>query len=97
MPRGGARPGSGPDSSWKSGKTRTIRVPEVLAAQILQIARKLDNEEVIETDTSSKRVDKIVQELLSDPVVTRKGKDKGSVKRTLEAFLMRLRSDSTTS
>ena len=43
MPRGGRRPGAGGISSWKSGRTKTIRVPEVLAAEILQLARVLDN------------------------------------------------------
>jgi hypothetical protein len=42
MPRGGKREGSGPKPTWKSGRTRTIRVPEVLADQILDIARLLD-------------------------------------------------------
>ena len=42
MPRGGKREGSGPKPTWKSGKTKTIRVPEALADQILDIARRLD-------------------------------------------------------
>lgn len=42
MPRGGYRPGSGGKSKWKHGKTKVIRVPEVLADQVLQYARELD-------------------------------------------------------
>ncbi len=42
MTRGGRRLGAGSKATWKHGKTRTIRVPEVLAEQILDIARKLD-------------------------------------------------------
>ena len=32
-------------SKWNSGKTRTIRVPEALADQVLEYARKLDSGE----------------------------------------------------
>lgn len=49
MPKGGLRPRKEDGSldhsiepKWKSGKTRTIRVPEVLANQLLQIGRRLD-------------------------------------------------------
>ena len=61
MPRGGARPNSGPPPSWKHGRTTTIRVPRSLAVQIVQLARRLDegNFELdtvskLESDTSSK-------------------------------------------
>jgi len=53
MPRGGKRVGAGAKSTWKKGKTVTIRVPEVLADDILAFARKLDSEDVIECDTNS--------------------------------------------
>ena len=52
MPRGGARPNSGPPPSWKHGRTTTIRVPRALAVQILQLARRLD-EGKLEYDTCS--------------------------------------------
>ena len=61
MPRGGARPNSGPPPSWKHGRTTTIRVPRALAAQIKHLARQLDEGKLecdtgseIENDTSSK-------------------------------------------
>ena len=61
MPRGGARPNSGPPPSWKNGRTRTIRVPRALASQIKHLARQLDERKLeydtgseIEYDTSSK-------------------------------------------
>ena len=53
MPRGGARPNSGPPPSWKHGRTTTIRVPRSLAGQIVQLARRLD-EGKLELDTGSK-------------------------------------------
>jgi len=43
MPRGGAREGSGPDSSWRLGKTKAIRVPIALADQLLKLAREADS------------------------------------------------------
>lgn len=43
MPRGGKRLGAGSKPKWKHGKTKTIRVPEALADEILEIVRKLDS------------------------------------------------------
>jgi hypothetical protein len=57
MPRGGARLNSGSKPKWKSGKTKTIRVPEVLAEKILNYAEKLDSGCVIEDVTESKVLD----------------------------------------
>jgi hypothetical protein len=48
MPRGGKREGSGPKSNWKNGKTKTIRVPISLADDILNIARRLDEQGSVE-------------------------------------------------
>jgi len=40
-------------STWKSGKTRTVRVPVVLAEQVVHLARMLDNGiELTSLDTS---------------------------------------------
>lgn len=57
MGRGGVRPGAGGPSKWKHGKTKTIRVPEVLVDQILDYAQKLDDEAIIEHETHSKVLD----------------------------------------
>lgn len=54
MPRGGQRKGSGSKSGWKHGKTKVIRVPEVLADQIIEYARDLD-----EGKTSTKNVKQV--------------------------------------
>ena len=40
--RGGARQGGGRKSSWLNQPTCTVRVPEVFAQLILEIAQKLD-------------------------------------------------------
>ena len=42
MPKGGYREGAGRKFKWKSGKTKAIRVPEALAEEILDYAKKLD-------------------------------------------------------
>ncbi len=42
MPRGGYRKGAGGKSKWNHGKTKVIRVPEVLADKIVEYAKKLD-------------------------------------------------------
>lgn len=57
MPRGGTRPGAGGKPTWKHGRTKTIRVPIALADEIIKLARELDEEGYIESDTSSKTID----------------------------------------
>lgn len=58
MVRGGRREGAGGQSKWKHGKTKTIRVPEVLADQILEFAKKLDEGiNIIDPVTRSKVLD----------------------------------------
>ena len=55
MPRGGIRPRRIDGSTdhllkpkWKQGRTRTIRVPVVLAEQLLEIAHRLDSGESLD-------------------------------------------------
>ena len=53
--RGGARPGAGnPNfkSKWNAGETRTIRVPEALADEVMAYARKLDEQYPNQLDDS---------------------------------------------
>lgn len=57
MPRGGYRDGAGGKPQWIHGKTKVIRVPEALAAQILVIARMLDEGKSLDNVTGSKTVD----------------------------------------
>ena len=57
MSRGGARKGAGRKPKWKHGKTKMIRVPEVLVDRLLEIARKLDSEEIIDFDSDSYTID----------------------------------------
>jgi hypothetical protein len=64
MPRGGYRDGAGGVSTWKQGKTKTIRVPVSLADRLIEIARAMDtggdvtiNSSTIEPVTGSKVID----------------------------------------
>jgi hypothetical protein len=64
MPKGGIRPRSSDGSvahllqpKWKQGKTRTIRVPVVLADQLLEIAHHLDSGGKIELTQDNKRLE----------------------------------------
>jgi hypothetical protein len=65
MSRGGKRPGAGNKPKWKHGKTKVIRVPEVLAGEILEIAKEIDENGFFESETYSKVLD-----LSSLPVFT---------------------------
>ena len=56
MTRGGARLNAGAKAKWKHGKTKTIRVPEILVPQILEYSKKLDDESIIENVSQSKAV-----------------------------------------
>lgn len=57
MTRGGKRLGSGAKSTWKSGATRTIRVPIAIAEEVLMLARDIDCNGSLEQDTKSKVLD----------------------------------------
>lgn len=68
MPRGGYHPHAerwGRKSAWNNDSvTKTIRVPEALAEQVLALAHKLDEGEVIDFDTkASERVSALYTEL----------------------------------
>lgn len=57
MPRGGYRVGAGSKPTWNCGKTKTIRVPELLADRVLEISRLLDEGQSLGSETTSKVVD----------------------------------------
>jgi hypothetical protein len=91
MSRGGARKGAGRVSPWNHGETKTIRVPITLADQVLETAKKLDAGYPLKIEPGSRDLDQIATSVFEDPLVTRKGKDSGAVKRALDAFVLRLR------
>ena len=51
--RGGYRENAGRKSSWHHRDTCTIRIPKPFAEQLLELARRLDNGERVDTDTES--------------------------------------------
>jgi hypothetical protein len=55
----------GPAPSWNLGRTRTIRVPIVIADQLVEIARKMDHGEPIEANVLFAREE--LQELSKSP------------------------------
>ena len=42
MARGGVRSNAGAKGKWKHGKTKSIRVPEALAEQVLEYTHNVD-------------------------------------------------------
>lgn len=58
-------------TTWKNGKTRTIRVPIALADEILDYARQLDNgkaiatQEVIATQDQDKKLNETLTQVIS--------------------------------
>lgn len=76
-------------SGWQHLPTRQIRVPEVLSEQVLELAKKLDEGEPI-SNGSTQNLENAINAVLSDPIVTRHGRDGGAVKRALNALKMRL-------
>lgn len=75
-------------SPWRNGQTKVIRIPIAFEREVLDYARKLDAGEAVQDESS---LEQFVKEVLSDPAVTRSGRDRGSCKRALNAFIMRLK------
>ena len=42
MPRGGARPNSGRKPTWKAGKTKAVKFPELYIKELTEVARLWD-------------------------------------------------------
>jgi hypothetical protein len=51
--RGGRRANAGRKPTWKNQDTITIRVPKIIATQVILLARRLDSGETIELITES--------------------------------------------
>ncbi|GAB4206626.1 MAG: hypothetical protein Fur006_63860 [Coleofasciculaceae cyanobacterium] len=49
MPRGGARENSGRKPKWNLGETKAIRVPLAIADLLLEIAKRIDEGESVES------------------------------------------------
>ncbi|KYC38036.1 hypothetical protein WA1_37400 [Scytonema hofmannii PCC 7110] len=55
--RGGRRENAGRKAIWNNKDTITIRVPKVLATQVMELAHRLDSGESFENVSQSKRAD----------------------------------------
>ena len=74
---------------WKSGVTHTIRVPIALTEKLLAIAKKLDNDEPISVARPI-NIESAIEAVLNDSTITRDGRDRGAIKRALNALQNRL-------
>lgn len=84
MARGGYREGGGRPSSFIHTPTQTVRVPVVLADQVLELAQKLDKGELIVNDTIPKK-DRIVAIL--EEALTLKANAGGALKEKIREAL----------
>lgn len=78
---------------WRTGRTRTIRVPIALADEVLAYAQALDtgvSASSSQGGMTRERLDAIAADLLEDSALTRNGKDRGTIRRALMAFIDRL-------
>ena len=73
MPRGGKRKGAGRKSGWLSGKTKPVKLPELLIPEIIEFARVLDQ---VKTDLE---LDEAL-DLLFDKLVDRRILDRAAEK-----------------
>lgn len=73
-------------------KSQVEQLIEQYRQQVLEEPRSTDEslESDIEPVHRFSELELIVQEVLSDPTVTRNGKDKGAIRRGLEAVMRRL-------
>jgi hypothetical protein len=61
MSRGGARDNAGRKSGWVNLKTKLIRVPEAIESQLMAIAKKLDQGEIIDLETKSIGIESVTE------------------------------------
>lgn len=73
--RGGRRENAGRKATWKNPDTMTIRVPKIIAAQVMEIAHRLDSGEKNDFDTNSKgeKNELVTESILADSESCPKG------------------------
>ena len=69
MPRGGKRNGAGKKPSWNTGKTKSVKLPELLIPEILEFARMIDRSKV--TVEVSEAIDILFDELVDLKILDR--------------------------
>lgn len=78
MPRGGYREGSGGKPTWKHGKTKVIRVPEVLAEKVIEYARRIDSFLAVESAINSSLISVTESKVINLSGIPTYSFDKGS-------------------
>lgn len=79
-------------------QTIQMRVPLPIKPEVEKLIEQYrtvmlgEDETPVETESKPEYgfLEKMIQEVLADPAITRNGKDKGAVKRALEALLQKL-------
>jgi hypothetical protein len=61
MSRGGARDNAGRKSGWVNLETKLIRVPVAIESQLMAIAKKLDQGEIIDLETKSIEIESVTE------------------------------------
>lgn len=64
MSRGGKRDNAGRKSGWVNLETKLIRVPVAIESQLMAIAKKLDQGEIIELETKSIEIESVTESRL---------------------------------
>jgi hypothetical protein len=90
MRYGESRNPEGRPSKWNLGRTKTIRVPEAIADDILQIARKLDNNDLQDTSQNLDSTDISQAIALLEQALTFPANTGGRIKRNIRAALEHL-------
>jgi hypothetical protein len=61
MSRGGARDNAGRKSGWVNVETKLIRIPVAIESQLMAIAKKLDQGEIIDFETKSIEIESVTE------------------------------------
>jgi hypothetical protein len=64
MSRGGARDNAGRKSGWVNVETKLIRIPVMIESQLIAIAKKLDQGEIIDFETKSIEIESVTESKL---------------------------------
>jgi predicted DNA-binding ribbon-helix-helix protein len=80
------------NSTWETlGAIATVR--GITRADLLEqlvkegVISQSQSQEFNDVEKTAAEIEKLIEQVLADPVVTRNGKDKGAAKRALEALL----------
>ena len=94
MPRGGKRKGAGRKATWNAGKTKPVKLPELLIPEIIEFARTLDQAPIdLELDEA---LDLLFDELVDRKILDRAAEKMIALRSSQTAQLMSQTSEITT-